>query len=104
VLEWRALPITTAATLAQGLSAHSRTARAVTGTSAPDEQTAMLAVIADRLGHIAWMLSEDGAYGRNHPPSILEAMTEKEWDEGFDDAEDFTAAWAAITGGEENGN
>ena len=90
--EWLALPLRTAATLAQGLSAHSRIARAVTGTSAPDEQTAMLAVIADRLGHIAWMLSEDGAHGRNHPPSLLAAMTEKERDEGFDDAENFTAA------------
>ena len=100
VYDWRALPLVTAATLAQGLPASSRTVRSVAGIPA-DTDTMLLAVIADRLGHIAWMFSEDGQHGRNHPPSILAELTEKHADraaEGYDSAEDFLAAWAAIGG------
>lgn len=101
VFDWRALPLRTAATLAQGLSASSRTVRALTGNNGPDAQTMLLAIIADRLGHIAWMFSEDGRNGTRHPPSILTAMTKSDEEpQGFDTEEEFFAAWAAITGGE----
>lgn len=105
VFDWRGLPIVTAATLAQGLPASSRTVRALSGTTCADPETLLLAVIADRLGHLAWMFSEDGASGQNHPPSILAAMTGAEQEEdggGYDSGEDFLAAWAAITGGEDD--
>lgn len=102
VFDWRGLPLVTAATLAQGLPASSRTARALSGSGDQEVGTLLLALIADRLGHIAWMFSEDGASGQNHPPSILAALTgtEPENGDGYDSGEDFLAAWAAITGGE----
>lgn len=102
VYDWRVLPVSTAATLAQGLSAYSRVGRALNGAGAADEKTLLLAVIADRLGHLAWMFSDDGARGENHPPSLVQALTgtEKENRAGYEDGSDFTAAWAAITGGE----
>lgn len=102
VFDWRGLPLVTAATLAQGLPAYSRTVRALSGSPGPDTETRLLAIIADRLGHIAWMFSEDGAEGINHPPSLLAALTGAEAPEaeGYDSGEDFMAAWAAITGGE----
>lgn len=103
VYDWRALPLATAAALAQGLSPYSRVARALTGGGpAADERTLLLAVIADRLGHLAWMFSEDGRLGSNHPPSIVEAMTggQARAEAGFDTGRDFAAAWAAATGGD----
>ena len=104
VLDWRALPLVTAATLAQGLPASSRVVRALTGTSEPELELRLLAVIADRVGHIAWMFSEDGQRGKIHPPSLLAAMSgagEREGD-GYDSGEEFFAAWAALTGGEDD--
>lgn len=102
VLDWRALPLVTAATLAQGLPASSRVVRAVGGLGGRDVKELLLAVVADGVRHIAWMLSEDGAKGQNHPGSILAALTgEKAADPaGYDSGEDFFAAWAAITGGD----
>lgn len=98
VMDWRSLPLVTAATLAQGLRPSSRVAKALTGNSA-DDRTMLLAVIADRVGHIAWMFSEDGQNGKNHPPSLLEVLTGTTKPvEGYDTGEDFLAAWAALTG------
>ena len=75
--------------------------RALSGTKGLGVETMLLAVIADRLGHIAWMFSEDGKDGKDHPPSILAALTGEETQDagGYDSGEDFLAAWAAITGG-----
>ena len=100
--DWRALPLVTAATLAQGLPATSRVAKKTAGYAA-DEKTILLAIIADRIGHIAWMLSSDGHDGIKHPPSLLEKLIGSAApDSGFETAEDFDAAWAAITGGDVN--
>lgn len=104
IYDWRALPLITAATLAQGLPAHSRVMRAVSGTQLPNAETTLLAIIADRLGQIAWMLSEDGSKGNNRPPSLLAALSGQKEPEadGYDSADDFMAAWAAIAGGEDS--
>lgn len=101
VLNWRALPLATAATLAQGLPSSSRTKRKLSGAPEADSAQLLLAVIADRVGHLAWMFSKNGEDGVNHPPSIFAALagTEKT-PEGFDNGEEFDAAWAAIMGGE----
>ena len=99
VFDWRALPLVTAATLAQGLPATSRVARRLTGERITDNATILLAVIADRVGHIGWMFSQDGQNGKNHPPSLLEKLMGKEPPEtGYDTGDEFLAAWAAITG------
>ena len=103
VYDWRQLELVTAATLVQGLPTNSRVHNALTGTKSADEKTLLLAIIADQLGHIAWMISPDGQNGRNHPKSILAVVTgESGSDEcqGFASEEDFAAAWAAITGGD----
>lgn len=104
--DWRSLPLVTAATLAQGLPASSRVMRQLSG-GLPDAGTMLLAMIVDRLGHIAWMFSADGSRGINHPPSILEAIANRESKtdapDGFDNGEAFFSAWAEITGGEING-
>ena len=101
VLDWHALPLVTAATLAQGLSLSSRTKRKISGAPDVSNSELLLALIADRVGHFAWMFTKDGEDGINHPPSIFAALagTDKE-PEGFDSGEDFIAAWSAITGGE----
>ena len=105
VYDWRGLPLITAATLAQGLSPYSRVGRTLSGGGPEtDEKTLLLAVIADRLGHLAWMFSNDGANGENHPPSLVEAITRGQTADkaGYNDGPDFEAAWAALTGGEKN--
>lgn len=103
IYNWRALPLATAATLAQGLPPTSRTARKITGAKCTDVREILLAVVADRIGHLIWMISDDGRSGANHPPSLLEKLTgSEEIQVGYESAEDFDAAWAAITGGEEN--
>ena len=105
VLDYRALPPATAATLAQGLPDNSRIKRKISGAGAVDTQTALLAIIADRVGLIAWMFSEAGQKGRDRPASILDTLTGKAApaDAGYDSAEEFFAAWNAA-GGDQNGN
>ena len=97
ILDFRTLPPVTAATLAQGLPEKSRIKRKLSGAGEADTQTALLAIIADRLGHLAWMLSEDGAAGKDHPKSILATLTGQEEPEaaGYDTGEEFLAAWEA---------
>ena len=51
VLNWRELPLVTAATLAQGLPSSSRTKRRISGAPEADNVQLLLAVIADRVGH-----------------------------------------------------
>ena len=100
VLDWHALPLSVAATLAQGLSQSSRTVKRLAKQTV-DNREILLAIIADRIGHIAWMLSADGQNGTNHPQSILAALTSTgRQPEGFETAEEFAAAWSAIIGGE----
>lgn len=104
VLDFRALPVTLAATLAQGLPEKSRIKRKISG-AGTDTETALLAIIADRLGHLAWMISEDGSEGKNHPKSILTTLMggDEPEAEGYDSGEEFLAAWNAA-GGDDNGN
>ena len=101
MLDWRTLPLETAATLAQGLPSTSRTKRRISGAPEASNSELLLALIADRIGHFAWMFTKDGETGVNHPPSIFAALAGAEKaPEGFDSGEDFIAAWTAIMGGE----
>lgn len=74
VLDWRGLPLHLAATLAVGLRPNSRIKSAMVGYKAPFD-TVLLAAVVDRLGGIAWMLSEDGRKGINRPEALLPTLT-----------------------------
>lgn len=70
----------------------------------------LLGGIADRLGHIAWMFSQDGQKGINHPVQILDILlgntaggetenTENGAVKTFDTPDEFEAALKAAKGG-----
>lgn len=42
------------------------------------QEILILSMIADRLGTLAWMFSEDGRKGRNRPPQLIEMLYGKE--------------------------
>lgn len=77
VLNMDELPVETLAALAAGLPADSRSKRKLSGHSLSVSET-LLAGILDTVNLIKWMLSEDGAKGRNRPESILQLLTEKD--------------------------
>ena len=105
VLDFRRLPLRTAAVLACGLPEESRIIRKLSG-SRIDVTTALLARIFDAVAILAWQNTEDGHKGRNPPKSLFEKLMgsdDTEHPKGFASAADFRAAWAAITaGGETN--
>lgn len=73
VLNWRGLPLRTAAILAAGLHQDSRCFRKVNNQKLRSDQYPQLAIL-DELRLIRWSQTKDGAKGRNRPPSILEEM------------------------------
>ena len=103
IYDIKGLPVSVLATLSAGLGANSRIKKRLAGVSA-SQTDMLLATIADRLGIIAWFLSEDGKKGRNRPESILAAImggNQSESNvEAFDTADDFRAAWDSIKGAE----
>lgn len=100
VLDWRQLPVFTAAALAAGLGPNSRIARKITGAPV-DTDTMLLAMIADALYVLAWQNTKDGAKGRNRPKSIMQTLLggEKKAQEtsGFDSVEAYEEWRAAMT-------
>ena len=89
VLDWRALPARTAATLAMGLGQESRIMRQLSGVPVTI-QTLLLAAITDALHVLVWQNTKDGAKGRNKPTLIAEKLMETQHEEiGFDTVEDF---------------
>lgn len=104
VADWRAFPVKQAAALAFHLSPDSRIKRKMSGRTWSMD-TLLLAAIADRIGSLIWMLSEDGAKGRNRPDSIVEMLCgdKKQKNTGgnslktFTSGEDFAARWNVIT-------
>lgn len=100
-MNWRALPLRLAATLAAGLPQDSRCGALRSGTARPVEQL-LLAVIADRIGLLTWRLL--GAAGQP-PPSLFAALHGDAEDtdsavQSFDTPEEFMAALRAAEGGE----
>lgn len=104
VLDWRALPVLTAATLAMGLGPNSRIMKKISGTPA-DAETLLLAMIADALHVLIWQNTKDGVKGRNRPKSIMQTILgggkDKET-ESFESIDDFRAWHATMTGGKTN--
>lgn len=70
VLDWKALPLKTAAALSAGLRDNSRVKMKLSGQKI-DCETVLLAAIADRLSMLVWFRTKDGVNNRNRPESIL---------------------------------
>ena len=100
VLDYRALPAATVATLACGLPPESRIMRALSGQRA-DLRDMLLAAIADRLSILVWFQTKDGQKGRRRPKSLVDLLTDEEPRnssgdvEAFDSIEAFEAAMKA---------
>lgn len=102
VLDWRALPLKTAAVLAAGLPPDSRIMRRLTGERI-GLTDALLASALDRLKLLVWQNTEDGHKGRNMPESTYEVLTGRSHSakkvRSFRTPEDFEAARARIMEG-----
>lgn len=101
VLDWPALGLPLAATLAGGLRDTSRTRMALSHTPVPTD-TLLLGEITDTLHWLAWTKTKDGQKGRNRPTPVLDTLlgtapTRKAT--GFATAADFEAARADILRG-----
>ena len=103
--EMRELPARRLATLAFGLPPDSRIKMAISGLEV-SPRILLLSLIADHLGTLVWMQTEDGAKGVNRPASIVQALCgaraqeEKESNvQTYSSGKDFETAWRTLTGG-----
>ena len=101
ILDYRALPLPLAATLAAGLRETSRSKMRLSGAhAAPD--TLLHAAAVDWLATLAWMQSENGRKNINRPRPVLEIFTGDHKAANpvvaFDSAADFEAERARILG------
>lgn len=93
ILNWRDLPVCTAATLASGLRPGARIIDKMSGAEYPMD-TLLLAYAADRLAFIAWSKTKGAQTGQNRPKSILQSLLHLDAQnkaQGFDSFEDFDA-------------
>lgn len=101
ILDYRALPVNLAATLASGLGENSRIVRAMRSEKMSLDTT-LLAMAVDKIANLVWMLSDDGKKNRNRPESVLKQLLErpqKKQDNDvclFSSAVDFLTARARI--------
>lgn len=105
VFDIKRLPASLAATLAVGLRENSRVKRAKSKTTY-DDNTILLARIADLLLWLKWSRTEDGVNGQNYPGTPMldyflgrvTPTSEAQSDHVvFESPEDFCARWAEIT-------
>lgn len=93
VYDWHELPVETAAILACGLPAESRTLKAM-NRQRVDIDTLLSAVIADQTALLVWQKTKNGRKNRNRPKSFYKMLTggygktEKE-EKSFRTAEDY---------------
>lgn len=73
LFNWRALPCTTVATLADGLGFNSRINAKISGTLARFDEI-MQARIVDALEILIWQNTKDGQKNRNRPKSLVDAI------------------------------
>lgn len=73
IVDWRALPVRTVATLAVGLSEDSRVKMRLTGAKAPTS-TLLTAAMIDRLSVLCWGQTKDAQHGRNRPKMMLDML------------------------------
>lgn len=77
VYDYRSLPAQTVATFSVGLRDDSRIKMKMSGAKVTQE-ILILSMIADRLGILVWLFTEDGRNGRNRPPQLIEMLYGKE--------------------------
>ncbi len=100
VLDYRALDLPLAATLAAGLAPDSRIMRKLSGMKLPTS-TWLLAAAVDNLAVLRWLNSSDGAENKNYPHSILAALTGEKTEgnvRAYATGADFDACRARILG------
>lgn len=103
VLDWRTLPLKTAAALSVGLRDNSRVKMKISGVSA-GQDTLLLAAAVDRLSLLWWAKTKDAESGSNRPKSIFEKLTNRPEDEenkevtAFSSGNDFRSAWQKAIG------
>ena len=107
VLDWRGLPLTTAAALAAGLREDSRSMMALSKSKVSSD-TLLRALMVDRLSLLVWAKTKDAQKGKNRPKSIIDSIlraTEEpakqkpKLTQGFATGADFEAARARILQG-----
>lgn len=102
VLNWRELPLKTAAVLASGLHQDSRCFRKINNQKLRSDQYTQFAIL-DELRLLRWMQTKDAEKGRNRPESILKSMLEPKESQrvtAFRTAEEFEARRKMIIAGE----
>lgn len=97
IFDYRALPVSTLATLASGLRDDSRIKMCLSGCKLPRSEM-LLAAAVDRLSLIVWFLSKNS----ERPKSILgilmgESPVEKDV-LSFETVDDYESAWKELTG------
>ena len=101
IYDLNAVPVPTLAILAAGLRDDSRIKMRLSACPAPRGEI-LLAAAVDRLSLLVWGMSEDAKRGANRPKSITAALMGEMDSSGdviaYDTADDFNAAWAAVTG------
>lgn len=104
VLNWRALPARTAATLAMGLGPDSRIVRKMAGVETTLD-TMLLAMIADALHILVWQNTKDGVKGQNKPAMITDRLANLDRETlGFESADEFRKWRAEMLGSENDGS
>ncbi len=94
VLDYRALPVETLATLASGLRENSRIRMKLAGNEI-EKETLLLAMAVDRLSYLLWAKTKDGQNGDNRPVMMVETLLgvhEKKETMSFDSGEAFESA------------
>ena len=99
IYNWRELPLKTAAILASGLSQDSRCMRKINGQKLRASEYTQLAIL-DELRIVRWLLTSDGAQGKNQPESMLQHLLEPQKKSvGYRTAEEFEATRQRIISG-----
>lgn len=101
VLDWRALGLPLAATLAGGLRETSRTQMALNHAPITTD-TLLLGAMADSLQLLVWSKTKDAQHGHNRPAPVLDTLlgtARRRKATGFATAAEFEAAKAEILKG-----
>lgn len=73
IYDYKSLPASKVATFSVGLRDNSRIKMKLNGAKA-SQDILIGSMIADRLGLLVWMMSEDGHKGANKPPQLLDII------------------------------